>query len=150
MHRAEQIIEAIASALRVRATPKGVQVYTHRRESLAAEEDQIPAISVDFGEDDPADSGFLSGIDSALAVVIGIVAKTALPEDVRALLLDWREVSDDVLGLARESPDGQKLGLSFVNAIRYGGASDPDINPEGEQHSGALECRWFTDYRLRG
>lgn len=148
-HRASQIVEAIASALRVRAEPNGIHVYTHRRESLAAEQDELPAISVDFGDDEPTE-GYLSSVDSGLMVVVTIIVKATRTEDVRALLLDWRDVSDDVMETARLSPDGQKLGLSFVNGIRYGGASAPDINPEGEQHSGALECRWTIDYRLRG
>lgn len=141
-HRAGQVIEAVASILSARVLPKGHKVYTHRRISLASEEDQLPAHSVDFGEDQRAESKFIGTIDSVLTVITTVVATAADEQALRTLLLDLRREQH------RAVMADPKLGLAFVVNTLYGGAEAPEILTDGEELVGVLASSWLVHYRM--
>lgn len=148
-HRAEQIIDAGKDAVAARVGARGTHVYTHRRQTLQPTQDETPAISVDFGEDTPADFAALDGIRSSLAVQFTVKTYAPTEEEARIALLEARDEIDIVMDAANNAPAGQRLGLSFVNSIRYGGATVPDVDPEGEQFVGEIACTWIADYQMR-
>lgn len=135
-------MDAIAEAIRARVESKGWHVFMHRRLSLDATQDQLPAITVDFGEDQPADSQLLDSLGSALSVMTTCRAVEAEESALRSLLLDMRvECHRGVMADRRQ-------GLSFVVSTFYGGASAPEIDPEGEAFSGGLTSTWLVQYRM--
>ncbi len=147
-HRADQIVVAVADALSTIVTPKGSKVFKHRGESLDARQDELPAYSVDYGEDQPAEHQPLRGINSTLALVINAVVSAPTEGEVREKLLEMRDETDAILD-AQMHGDQPKFGLSFVYGIGYGGAGAPEINTDGEACFGSLSTTWNFGYRLR-
>lgn len=141
-HRANKIIEAVASALESRVLRLGHKVFTHRRLSLASEEDQLPAHSVDFGADERAQSVFMGSIDSVLTVKTTAVMSAATEQDLRlALLAARREQHRAVMA-------DPKQGLDFIVTTFYGGADEPEILTDGESLVGVLTSSWLVHYRM--
>lgn len=142
-HRAEQILTAVTAAIAARVEKTGVKVYTHRRLSLDPEQDELPAISVDYGEDRRADSQTLGTIASFLSVeVTAIVAKQTEPE-AREQLLELRaEIHRAVMANPKQGiPD-------VVVSTYYGGAAAPEVDTDGEQIVAALTSTWIVHYRM--
>lgn len=140
-HRAQQIVDAVASLITARVQDLGVKVYTHRRLSLDPEQDEMPAISVDFGEDRRADSQTTLMIRSALSVEVTVIVSESDEYDCRTRLLDLRrEVHRAVMA-------DQRLGLSdFVVTTSYGGAEAPSIAAAGRKVAGELTSTWPVLY----
>lgn len=144
MHRAAQIIDAIVARLQA-STTLGVNpenVFSHRTLSLAETQDELPAVCVNFGEDEPAEFTMLDGTFSS---TLEILTKAYFVGDdepaVRIALLAMRTETHKAINLR------QTLGLSsFVLKVGYGGASAPEINTEGERCTGAQESRWLVTY----
>lgn len=141
-HRAEQIIRAAAAIIRARVEPIGYHVYTHRRLSLDPESDEMPAISVDYGPDEPVDEETTHFIDSELTVIVTAIAAAGEEESVREQLLAMRRETHVAL-LADDS-----LGLDFVVQTSYGGAGEPAIDVQGSQILGELPTSWVVYYRM--
>jgi hypothetical protein len=142
VHRAQTIIDAIASLVRTRVQASGVKVFTHHRHSFDAEQDELPAISVDYGEDRRADSSTLGVITSLLTVECTAVAAAPLEADLRSKLLDLRaEIHRAVMA-------NHRLGLDFVSTTYYGGANAPQLDAEGEQLVGELTSSWAVLYEM--
>lgn len=142
-HRADQILTAVRDAIAARVEASGVRVYTHRRLSLDPEQDELPAITVDYGEDRRADSQTLGKIASDLFVeVTAIVAKPTEPE-AREKLLELRaEIHRAVMASPKQGiPD-------VVVSTFYGGAAAPEVDTDGEQIVAALVSTWIVRYRM--
>jgi hypothetical protein len=142
-HRAGQIVDAVASLVGARVTPTGIKVFTHRRLSLAADEDHLPAISIDFGEDQRAETKLMGSISSVLSVVCTAVVTAPLEQDIRLSLLSMRrEIHRALMADAR-------LGLGdFVVNTLYGGAAEPEILTDGESIVGVLASTWLVSYQM--
>ncbi len=142
-HRAEQILTAVRDAISARVAASGVNVYTHRRLSLDPEQDETPAISVDYGEDRRADAQTLGMIASLLSVEVTAIVADAEERDVRSRMLELRaEIHRAVMA-------DPQLGLrEFVVSTYYGGASAPEVDTDGEQIIGALQSTWVVHYRM--
>jgi len=127
-HRAQIILEAIAG---------------HRRFSLDPEQDELPAITIDFGEDRRADSSVLSSITSQLSVECTAVVMASLEADLRTRLLELRaEIHRAVMA-------NHRLGLpDVVSTTFYGGAGAPAIDADGEQFVGELTSTWLVLYEM--
>jgi hypothetical protein len=147
VHRAAQILEAVASLVRARldasGSHSGVKVFTHRRFTLDPEQDELPAISVDYGEDRRADSSVLSAISSTLTVECTAVVVAPLEYDLRTKLLELRaEIHRAVMA-------NHRLGLpDVVSTTFYGGASAPAIDADGEHLVGELTSTWLVLYEM--
>lgn len=122
--------------------PDGVHVFTHRRESLSAEQDELPAISIDYGEDSPT-TGVISEFRSVLTVEARIKVQAPTPEDLHEKLFEQRsEVHVAVMA------NNGSLGLPFVIATLYGGADAPDVSSAGSQLTAELLTRWQVHYTM--
>jgi hypothetical protein len=143
VHRAEQIVDAVAALVQAKVEASGVKVFTHRRLSLAADQDELPAISVDFGPDERASTVIIGRIGSVLTVPItSIVQMPAEPEVKTELMRLRREAHRAVMA-------DPKLGLStFVLDTTYGGAEDPEIEVDTENVIGALTSNWLIYYMM--
>ena len=142
-HRAEQIVDAIAALVRARVQTTGVHVYTHRRLSLDPDQDEMPAISVDYGEDSRAESQTTLMIDSVLSVECTAVVSEPDEFDCRKRLLDLRAE------IHRAVMTDRQLGLPvFVVNTSYGGASAPSLFAEGKNIVGELTSTWLVHYRM--
>lgn len=142
-HRAAQIIDAVAGLVRARVEASGVKVFTHRRHTLDPEQDELPAISVDYGEDRAAETRTLNSIDSILSVECTAVASSALEAELREDLLELRAQAH------RSVMADRRLGLpQFVVNTFYGGANAPAIDADGEQLVGELTSTWLVHYRM--
>lgn len=140
-HRADQIIEAVAEIVRAQIGPAGANVFTHHRESLAGEQGQIPAISVDFGPDDPEPEN-TQYIDSTLTVMVTAIAQASDVASVRRVLLGLRRKTHVAL---MADP---KLGLEFVIVTNYGPVSAPNVDTSGAVAVGSLAAAWLVTYRM--
>lgn len=141
-HRAEQIIAAAAEIIRARVEPKGIHVYAHRRLSLDPESDELPAISVDHGPDEPVEPETTIYIDSLLTVHTTAIVTSFDEVDLRRKLLELRREAHVAL-LADET-----LGLDFVVHAIYGGAEEPDFGVVGKKLIGVLTSNWTFYYRM--
>jgi hypothetical protein len=144
-HRAEQIVDAVASLVTARVQPTGVHVFTHRRLSLDPEQDEMPAISVDYGEDSRADGQTTRMIDSVLSVEVTAVVSEKDEYDCRTRLLALRrEIHRAVMA-------DQRLGFGaqgFVVTTSYGGASAPQLAASGRTIDGEIVTTWLVHYRM--
>lgn len=142
MHRAEQILDAIVARLQA-STTLGINsqnVFPHRTLSLAENQDELPAITVKLGESQPAEE--LTMLDGSIGCVREILTKAYFvgedePTVTSALFVLLTEIHK-AINLQ------QKLGLSFVLKVGYGGDSEPEINTDGELCAGALQSRWLV------
>lgn len=145
MHKADQIVDAVVSAIKANASSE-VKVYAHRRLSLAEDQDELPGISVDFGEDTPVGEPGAYELDgtihSLLTVNITSICIAETEEALRRQLLQLRALVHESLGL---SP---RLGLPFVIDLHYGGANPPDIDVSGETLAGELTAPWGVRYEM--
>lgn len=141
-HRAQTVLDAVAALVRARVEASGVKVFTHRRYTLDPEQDELPAISVDYGEDRKADTRTLNSIDSVLEVQCTTVVQSPHEDDLRSKLLDLRaEIHRAVMA-------NHRLGLAFVSTTYYGGASAPLLDEEGEYLQGELTSTWLVLYEM--
>lgn len=145
MHRAEQIIQAATSAIAAEADVAAA-VFAHRTLSVGADDQELPAICVNDGPDQPlAESGYsnLAYVDSNLALDIYIYAQGETQQDVADELYRLRSVVHRAL-LA----DPRTLGLSFVMGIAYGGADKPDYATDGAPLAGVMSVSYSVMYRM--
>ena len=142
-HRAQTIIEAISALVLARVGPSGVKVFTHRRFTLDPEQDELPSISIDYGEDRRSDNSVLGKITSVLSVECTAVVVSPREDELREKLLELRaEIHRAVMANAN-------LGLpDFVSTTFYGGAGAPGIDAEGEQLVGELTSTWLVLYEM--
>lgn len=143
-HRADQIIDAAVTAIQA-AVPSTIKVYAHRRLSLGEDQDELPAISVDFGGDEPLDDDGASNmafIDSLLTVNVVAVLAAGEERDLKTDLLDMRRKIHVAMMTDRT------LGLAFVADTRYQGAEDPEFFTENEALLGSLSTSWAVHYRM--
>lgn len=142
-HRADQIISAIVSAIDARMKPKGVHVFEHRRDSLDEDQDELPAYSVDFGEDNPADVDETGGyFDSLLTVPVTGVVALPIEEEAKAEALDLRRQAAIAICADRT------LGLSFVINTMYGGADAPVVDASSGLYVVEYTSIWTVYYRM--
>lgn len=141
-HRAQQIVDAIASKLAANVNLRAA-VYTHRTLSLSEDERELPAITVNVGEDEPESEGAeqLNRITSALEAVIAAACVGDSEKEVIDSLLELRTQSHIAL-MADTS-----LGLAFVWQTEYAGASAPQLR-QGERMCGTLTMRWRVHYEM--
>lgn len=141
-HRADQVVDAIVTAIDTAVKPKGVHVFAHRRLTLLADQDELPVISVDFGEDNPAQELTGAYFDSLLSCQITAVAVAREEADLKTELLDLRRRIHVALMADRT------LGLSFVVNTHYGGTEAPQIDASVDPIVGELVSVWNVYYRM--
>jgi hypothetical protein len=146
-HRVDEILDAVAALVSEVVVPLGMKVFTHRRETLDADQDELPAYSIDAGEDVPSDMQ-LRGINSVLDVIFTAVVAEPFETDVREKLLDMRARVDELMHQHMQALGQSRLGLEFVYGIGYGGASAPETNSEGELCTGSLSSTWKVAYEM--
>lgn len=140
-HRAERIIDAVASMLEQQLGPRGYHVYKHRRQSFDPQQDELPALTVNFGPDEALPSG--TGVwNSRLQVLISAIAATPSEPELMQQLFKMRADSHIAL---MEDP---YLGLDFVIGLTYDGASEPEHNGQTELYVGVLTSSWLVDYQM--
>jgi hypothetical protein len=143
VHRAAQIIEAIVPIVQARVTELGVKVYAHRRLSLDPTQDELPAISIDYGEDRRLEGSSLQAFDSVLSIEASAIVIGTEEASIRTQLLDLREqihiaiMADPRLGLPE-----------VVIATVPGDVIAPIIDVEGELLAGELTTTWHVRYRM--
>jgi hypothetical protein len=144
-HRAEQVIDAVVALLQA-STTLGVpsqSVYPLRTFSLAEDQGEIPAVCVNFGDDNPADDyQTLDDVASALEVfTTSYLLADEEPELKRSLLDVRKEIHKAIVA-------DSTLGLSFVLSIAYGGAAAPERDATGERLAGSQVSRWIVTYSM--
>lgn len=142
-HRAEQILDAASAA--ITAGEFRGTVFKHRAQSLSQKDGELPAVSVDFGDDPPLDDSGADNfafLDSLLGIETTIYLKDDEEQKVRTALLNARTAIHKALMADRT------LGLSFVIDTRYGGAERPLVVADSEFVTGQLICRWRVHYRM--
>lgn len=142
-HRAEQIVDAAKTLLDVSATLGAL--YRNRQLSLSEASSEVPATSVNLGDDEPvSDLGAdnFAFVDSLLTLQVIHVASATTEDGVVDALMDMRAAAYAIMMADRS------LGLSFVIDTRYGGASAPEISDEGGKLCGRLATLWTVYYRM--
>jgi hypothetical protein len=145
MHRAEQIVQAAATAI---AAQSGIaaNVRTHDSMTANAEDQELPAVSVNQGDDSPTDDdgfGNLAFIDSLSQLKLVLKAQGSTQQEIAAELARLRAVTHRAMLAAPRT-----LGLDFVMGIQYGGASEPEYTTEGSPLAGRMECAFAVLYRM--
>jgi len=144
-HRAEQIIVAARGEIEAFA-PSSIAVFAHRRLSVGIDNDELPAISVDFGEDVPVGDQGAYDLDGELQSLLTLNV-TAVVTDVeegalRSRLLELRAE------IHRALRRNRGLSLPFVMDVLYGGSLAPDIDVSGETLIGELTSQWGVRYSM--
>jgi hypothetical protein len=142
-HRAEQILDAAVAAIPATAQ----SVFKHRRDSLSDAEQELPATSVDEGDDQPLDddgASNVSFIDSMLTVETTAFARESDEATLKAKLGELRVINHKAM-----MGSDRTLGLTaFVIDVKYGGSDAPEIERAGEMFAGKQTSRWFVHYRM--
>lgn len=146
MHRAAQILDAIVARLRA-STTLGINaqnIFPHRTLSLAEMQDELPAITVKFGDEEAAEQ--YTRLDGEIGRALSILTKAYVTGD------DELTVTDELTAIRTETHKAinllQTLGLSFVFKVGYGSAPAPEIDFEGERCAGSQESQWLVLYYL--
>lgn len=148
-HRAGQICDAIA-ALHAASSTLSVAVFQDREYSLEEGIGELPCITVNEGDDTPlSDDGNdnVVFIDSQIDFELKAYACGNDEPSVKAELRRIRAESHKVmLGYLIAFTD--PLGLPFVHAVRYGGASAAEMSVNSEKTCGSMSCTWRVQYRM--
>lgn len=144
MHRAEQILEAVVSAIESQAD-RGAAVVPHLALTLSEDDQELPAVAVRLGSDDPVSelgTSNLAYIDSVLQIRCTVYARHVDQAEEARELMRLRSV------VHRALMADQTLGLDFVMGVRYGGASEPERDAAGGQIAGRMDCLFGVLYRM--
>jgi hypothetical protein len=131
----------VAALVLARVEASGAKVFKHYRFKLDEEQDELPAISIDYGEDSPA-GGTLNEYESVLAVECIAAASGVTGEELHEILMELRA---EVHAALRADPT---LGLAFVITTEYGQVDKPEVSDRGEKLCGACLARWLVTYNL--
>lgn len=144
MHRAQQILEAVEAKLAA-STTLGAGVYLYRELSLSDADQELPAVCIRPGSDEPLSdftSTNLRFIDSLLEVRLVALAAGS----------DERSSAEELLRLRVETHKAlladTTLGLSFVIDCRYGGAAAPDMEQATGGNGASVEMTFRVLYRM--
>lgn len=143
-HRAQQIVDAIATALEANAS-LGAAVYKYRNASLSEDEQEVPAVSIGIGQDAPLDESGAANfkyIDSLLELEIAATVREDDEPSAVAALLDIRRQVHITLMADRTQ------GLSFVIDTRYGGSEAPAVDFSADRATARMSGRWAVHYRM--
>lgn len=145
MHREEQVVQAAAGL--VEAWPSlGASVFTHRTLSLGPDDQELPAICLNNGPDEPgSEQGVdnLAYVDSVSTLVFTLYAQGDDQETVASELDRLRVLVHKAM---LQSP--RTLGLSFVMGVWYAGASEPEFSNDGSPLAGRRDCTYRIPYRM--
>lgn len=147
-HRAEQVIDTVVSLLQDAAIVSSNNVFAHRSLSLAEDQGEIPAICVNFGEDNRLDEfGHDSDdddaeIDSVLTVNLTLYVKDVDEPKVKLELMRIRAAVHVAL------LTDPTLGEEFIVVTRYGGASEPTLDSSSESIVGMMVTPFLVHYRM--
>jgi hypothetical protein len=141
-HRADQIIDAIESRLLASTTLAVSGVFAHRSLSLAEDQGELPAVTVNCGADEPAEEYTLLGgeIGSQLEVLTVAYCVGITEPEVKRELLRLRMEAHKAIDMT------EVLDLDFVVKVEYGGATAPEIDSESQVIAGSQESRWLITY----
>lgn len=148
-HRVEQIVDAIAALVSARVGPKGSKVYTHRRLSLALEQDELSAYSVDFGELEVIEETEDEIYWAVVCPVTALVELPTEPEAKTAILSADRESYRAIMASPGAGmPWSVKLGLSFVITVQPRGWDEaPEYATNAEQIQAKLTSNWRIEFK---
>lgn len=145
MHREEQILQAAVTAIEA-VSGLNAAVFAHKTLTLSGEDQEMPAVCVNNGSDDPTDSdgaANLAYVDSLASLQFTVYAQASTQEDV-ATELDRLRVAVHQAMMA--SP--RTLSLSFVTGIQYGGAQEPEYSTSGSPLAGRRTSTFAVMYRM--
>ncbi|MBL4709752.1 MAG: hypothetical protein JKY48_15065 [Flavobacteriales bacterium] len=136
MHRAEQIMQAVETAL-MGLTTTGTNVKRARVYKLTDED--LPALSINMGADDIADENNMAFIDRSLAieVVAHVKANDAIDTTLNKIR---REVHQALYA-------DYTLGQSFVIDTVLNGDDSPEFNGELEKPVASQRLNYIVMYR---
>jgi len=143
MHRGYRVFKAAVTAITARVRPSGTHVYEHRVLSVDEQQDELPAISVDYGEDRPATYETINSFDSMLSIDAAVMTRAPTESELHEKLWELREEAH----IALMETNGT-LGLDFVITTVYGPVSAPEVSARGEQLVGVLRSNWLVHYRM--
>ena len=142
-HRAQQIVDAVVTTLTT-ALAGTAAVYVGRRHTLSEAEQELAAVIVDYGADEPLGEFGATNVaflDSLLEVNARIAVKTTDEKDALEQLLARRR--DIHVALMAD----RSIGLAFVLDTRPAGAAAPDLDVASDATIGTLVTRWLVHYR---
>ena len=159
MHRVQQILNAIQAEL-LDSNAFGDRVYLQRDIALSELEQELPAVCVFMGPNEPlveytsdslipadgllADDG-LQSFDFRLTVIITVVAAAAKESDVLVELL----VLDSAVQASVMAARMHGLDEFVIGTAPKGHPEGPQIEAGGERIAGSLESRYGVDYQLQ-
>lgn len=136
-HRAQSILETIATLVDA-ATASGVQVFTHRAESLD-EAKELPAVSVDYGDlellDEGSDTAYWQ-LDCPITAKVAADTEAEARAQVLAIMADIQQGVASVT--APGLPIRVTLGLAYVQHAQVRGWSAPEVSVDGQSVLAAL------------
>lgn len=146
-HTVDQVIDAVVALLQQGVTSiDGSNVLPHRSLSLSDQSGELPALTVNFGKDEPniefagADGDSL--IDSIVELRITAHVRGDQESIVKRTLL---AVRGEVQSAMLRDPN---LGLDCVVYTNYGGADEPDFDSSSDAIVGRLPILFLVHYRM--
>lgn len=140
MHRAQQTFNDVFERVQSRMEPKGWHGYKHRRESLSAEQDELPAFSQDEGGDNPAAVDVTGEFRSILTLEFRVIVQAPTLDELHDKL---NEARSDIHIAVRQSSS-----LGFVLWTDYGGAPEPPAISAGSQLTAERVFVWLVLYSM--
>lgn len=139
-HRVQHILDAAAAA-HIANTNLRATVEVNRTRSLGEDQDEVPALTINYGADSPDDAQDQTDIASGIEIELTAYVAGDSESDVLQALLELRTQSH--ISLMAD----MTLGLSFLWELRYGGADKPQV-VQAERMLGAQTCRWTARYLM--
>lgn len=142
-HRAQQVIDAMTVNLLAAGTLGNV--FVNRSLSLSEGNQEVPCVSVNYGDDLPLNelgASNISFLDSLIEVTVTAFNAATDEQTLLDTLLDQRRTIHVALMADRSQ------GLSFVIDTRYGGAVKPEVGSDAERTFGSLATTWRVYYRM--
>lgn len=134
-HRAKQILDAIESALSSN-TDLGATVEVNRVGSLAEDQGELPALTVNYSDLPDAESDMRSW-HRVLDIVLTAYTAGESESEVTAALFELQRQAH--ISMVTE------YGLTFVWETSLGEIAAPQIQ-QADRTIGALTSRWFVRY----
>ena len=141
-------MDAVQVILQAHAQLADANVLQHRVLSLSDEAQELPAISITFGDDATIDEDGASNfafIDSLQTLVFRIVVEAAAGDEEEHAISALQDLRR---GIHMALMADRSQGLAWVIDTRYGGADPPVISRESERLCGSLDCRLTVHYRM--
>jgi hypothetical protein len=144
-HRAQQIVEQIQDLLQA-STSLGVNpenVFAMRSISISESDGQLPAITIEYGDDNNVPTSQFNSVWSELAIRLTVYDRQEDEPALHQSLLNIRSQIESILG--------RDVSLGLVDVVlmtKYESTSAPEFDSTSDKIVGRFRSNWRVTYVL--